>query len=213
MKPSRKLLAGGLILAACAAPLGDALAQAARAGVCLQPAEQTAFQVRALQSQLMVVAITCGNQDDYNRFVTTNQPDLAAAYRTVANHFRRVGSGQRGTDAFITDLANRQSQVAITQGTLFCRNQVPLFQQVSGLRGQQALAQFSAQAQLPNQYEPPLCGAAQPAAATQAARPQGQQSGQPQQARPQGHQQQPRPQGQPQPAPRPAQPAAAAPAR
>lgn len=212
MKPSRKLLAGGLILAACAAPVGDALAQA-RPAVCLQPAEQTAFQVRALQSQLMVVAITCGNQDEYNRFVTTNQPDLAAAYRSVASHFRRVGSGQRGTDAFITDLANRQSQVAITQGTLFCRNQTPLFQQVAALRGQTALAQFAAQAQLPNQYEPPLCGAARPAAATttQAARPPQTQ----QQPRPQGQQQpqQPRPQGQQQQAPRPAQPAAAAPAR
>lgn len=206
MKPSRKSLAAGLIFAAATLPAGDALAQAARrAPACLQPGEQTAFQTRALQSQLMVVAITCGNQDDYNRFVTTNQADLAAAYRTVERHFTRVGSGRRGTDAFITDLANRQSQIAITQGTLFCQNQTPLFQQVSALRGQQALAQFSAQRQIPNQYEPPPCGAGAattPAAAAAASpRPA---AGQQQQARPQG-QQAPRPQGQQQ-QPRAAQP-------
>jgi len=172
-----KALAAGLMAAAPA----SALAQA-----CLQPAEKTGFDVRALQSQLMVVAITCGNQDDYNRFVTSNQPDLAAAYRSLFAHFRRTGGGQRATDAFITDLANRHSQVGIQQGSLFCQNQMPLFQQVSALRGQQALAQFSTERQIPNQYQPPLCTTARPAAAARPPqpRPQGEQAPRPAQPRP-----------------------------
>jgi hypothetical protein len=149
---ARRLIAGGLVALTALLP-AQGFAQA-----CLQPSEKTAFDVRALQSQLMVVAIACGHQDEYNRFVTGNQSDLLAAYRSVEAHFRRTGGGRRATDSFITDLANRQSQVGITQGTAFCRNQGPLFQQVSSIRGQQALAQFAAQREIPNQYQPPLCG-------------------------------------------------------
>ncbi|MBY0339047.1 MAG: hypothetical protein K2X11_20710 [Acetobacteraceae bacterium] len=188
MTPMRSLFVRSLIAGAALLPAG-ALAQQA----CLQPAEKTAFDIRALQSQLMVVAITCGLQDDYNRFVTGHQPDLANAFRTVGAHFRRVGGGQRAQDSFITDLANRQSQVGISQGMAFCQNQAPLFPLAIAARGRDQLAALSVQQQIPNQYQPPLC--ATPARAQGQQRAQGQS-----QQRPQG-QQQPRPaQQQPRPA-------------
>jgi hypothetical protein len=188
MTPMRSLILRSLVAGAAFLPVG-AFAQA-----CMQPAEKTAFDIRALQSQMMVVAITCGQQDDYNRFVTSNQADLASAFRTVGNHFRRVGGGQRAQDSFITELANRQAQVAITQGTLFCQNQASLVQAATATRGRDALAQLSVQRQIPNHYEPPVCSTP--------ARSQGQQQrAQNQQQRPQNQQprpaqQQPRPAGQ-----------------
>ncbi|MCZ8149565.1 MAG: hypothetical protein O9325_17160, partial [Roseomonas sp.] len=59
-KTSFRLLIGGL----AALVAGPAIAQ-----TCLQPAERTAFDVRALQSKLMVAALSCSQDAAYNAFV------------------------------------------------------------------------------------------------------------------------------------------------
>ena len=168
MTPLRSLLAG----AAALAVLVPNVAPAAQA--CMQPAEQQHFQVRALQSQLMVVAISCEMQDDYNRFVTKFRPDLAAAFKGVQGHFRRVSARQhqRETDQYITNLANGQSQVGITQGTFFCRNQAYLFNEAINAPNVGALAQISVAREIPQVYSPPACAA--PAPRQQRAAAQGQ---------------------------------------
>ncbi|MCW8085657.1 hypothetical protein [Sabulicella glaciei] len=192
MTPLRSLLAG-----AAALVLTPTLASAA---TCLQPAEQTHFHVRALQSQLMVVAISCELQDDYNRFVTKFQPHLATAFRGIQGHFRRAAgsAGQRQTDQYITNLANGQSQAGIAQGTLFCRNQAPLFQEAIAAPNVQALAQLSVAREIPHFYDAPACGTASPqrAQGQQRAQSQRPRSQQPQRAQGQRSQGQQRAQGQ-----------------
>ncbi|WP_207538675.1 hypothetical protein [Sabulicella rubraurantiaca] len=190
MTPLRSLLAG-----AAALVLTPTLASAA---ACLQPAEQTHFQVRALQSQLMVVAISCELQDDYNRFVTKFQPQLATAFRGIQSHFRRsAGSaGQRQTDQYITNLANGQSQAGIAQGTLFCRNQAPLFQEAIAAPNVQALAQLSVAREIPRFYDVPACGTSSPQRAQGQQRAERPRSQQPQRAQGQRSQGQQRAQGQ-----------------
>jgi hypothetical protein len=176
MTPLRSLLAGA---AAMAMIPGMVSAQ-----TCLQPAEKTHFDVRALQSQLMVVAISCEMQDDYNRFVTKFQPQLATAYRGVAGHFRRTagGSHQRQLDQYITNLANGQSQVGISQGSFFCRNQGPLFQQALAASNVGELAQLSVQREVPQTYAAGVCsGAPARGASNREARPRTQQQQRPQQ--------------------------------
>lgn len=153
MTPSRKLL--GALTAVMLTP-SIAFAQS---NACLQPAEKTAFDIRALQSQLMVVALTCGQQDDYNAFVTRHQRELATAFRNVAGHFRRTAGSQhqRMLDQYITNLANGQSQVGISRGSFFCREQGGLFQQATAAGSPTELAQLSVAREVPQAINAPAC--------------------------------------------------------
>lgn len=118
MKPSRFLLAG--LAAAFAGAATPALAQS-----CIQPTEKAAFDVRALQSQMMVVALTCKHEDVYNEFVKRYNTQLHGAYKTIDASYRRAG-GQKALDSYITSLANVQSQEGIRMGSRFCQNSADL---------------------------------------------------------------------------------------
>lgn len=163
MTPSRKLL--GALAAVMLTP-SVAFAQSS---ACLQPAEKAAFDIRALQSQLMVVALTCGQQDDYNTFVTRHQSDLATAFRNVAGHFRRTAGAQhqRQLDQYITNLANGQSQVGISRGSFFCREQAGLFQLATAARNPAELSQLSVAREVPQAITTPACPDRPTPAATQ----------------------------------------------
>lgn len=165
MTPSRKLL--GALTAVMLTP-SIAFAQSS---ACVQPAEKTAFDIRALQSQLMVVALTCGQQDAYNAFVTRHQNDLAGAFRGVAAHFRRTAGSQhqRMLDQYITNLANGQSQVGISRGSFFCREQGGLFQIATAANSPAELSQISLAREVPQALTTPACPE-RPAAATPRAR-------------------------------------------
>jgi len=115
-----RLLLAGLGAVAIAGP---AIAQR-----CVQASERQAFDMRVLQSQLMVAALSCGRDNDYNAFVRKYQRDLSSSYSTLQSHYRRAGAnGQRDMDQFITGVANAHSQDGIRQGSLFCANVTPLF--------------------------------------------------------------------------------------
>jgi hypothetical protein len=149
MSPFRTMMTG-LLAASLATP---AFAQ------CMQPTEKPGFDIRALQSQLMVLALTCSQTDDYNRFVTQNRAVLTGAYNDVQRHFRRVAGNawQRQIDAYITNTANGHSQSGISQGSLFCSNQAQLFPQALAASTREQLAQLSQQRQISQVYEPPAC--------------------------------------------------------
>jgi hypothetical protein len=153
MTPSRKLMSG------LAAVLLTPTIAFAQTSACMQPAEKTAFDIRALQSQLMVVALTCGQQDDYNAFVTRHQSELAGAFRNVAGHFRRTSGAQhqRHLDQYITNLANGQSQVGISRGSFFCREQAGLFQQATSASSRTELSQLSVAREVPQAISTQLC--------------------------------------------------------
>ncbi|WP_051213386.1 hypothetical protein [Rubritepida flocculans] len=136
-----------LLAGVAAALIGPGAAIAA----CLQPAEKTAFDVRALQSQLMVVALTCQQQDDYNNFVRRHMNELNNAQRGVTSYHRRVHGAQhqRQLDLYITNLANSQMQAGITRGSFFCREQAPLFQMAMQANTREELANLAVQRQIP----------------------------------------------------------------
>lgn len=158
---SFRLLLGGL----AAVIAGPAIAQS-----CVQPAERTAFDVRALQSQLMVAALTCNRDSDYNAFVRRFQGELASAYRDIQGHFRRTAGGghQRALDGYITQLANEQSQDGIRAGSHFCPLVTPLFQAALSQPNAAALANLSAERNVLNPLAAPTCSAAAPARSTPA---------------------------------------------
>jgi hypothetical protein len=157
-KTSFRLLLGGL----AAFVAGPAIAQS-----CLQSAERAAFDVRALQSQLMVAALACNKDNEYNAFVRKFQGDLASAYRGIQGHFRRTAGNahQRELDGFITQLANAHSQDGIRAGSQFCPLVAPLFQHAMAQPDAQALASFAQERNVLNPLGTPECQSA-PAAAT-----------------------------------------------
>jgi len=165
MKKSRIFLAalGGLLIAA-----------PALANVCMRAEERNALNVRALQSYLMVTALSCQRGESYNQFVRRFGAELSAAARASSAYFQRAHGAQARTrfDSHSTNLANEHSEDGIRAGAFFCRDAEPLFSQALATPGPQ-LAQFAVKRNIPQNLtadECPAAGTATPARARSAAR-------------------------------------------
>ena len=64
-------------------------ADSAWADPCTDPVAQTALNTRALQTELMVAALSCGNRIHYNAFVIKYQGDLVKHGRSLQSFFQR----------------------------------------------------------------------------------------------------------------------------
>lgn len=165
------LLATVTVTALGVAATGTAIAQS-----CVNAREQQAFQLRALQTHLMVGALSCGMHDRYNAFVTRWQSDLAGAHRNLTGYFNRTQGGQRALNEYITALANAQSQEGIRLGSSFCGRVGPLFERVALIQTSSDLVTTSAGAGLPLAFDLRPCDVRSadqtPAQRTQQAQPQ-----------------------------------------
>jgi hypothetical protein len=105
---------------------------------------QQAFNVIALKSALMVAALTCNQQDQYDQFMTTFQPHVLAEQHVMDAYFRRSGGyyGQAREDDFVTLLANNQSVGGISQGGMFCLNNSAEYRAVLALKTYSDLDNF-----------------------------------------------------------------------
>lgn len=106
---------------------------------------QQAFNVVGLKSALMVAALSCNQQDKYDAFMTSFQPHVLQAQRTVDAYFRKASgrlSGQKMEDTFITLLANNQSVAGIAQGQVFCLNNQAEFKAVLAMKSTDQLNTF-----------------------------------------------------------------------
>jgi hypothetical protein len=150
----RSLLLNAAAFVAVGLASSQAIAQA-----CANAREKAAFDLRALQTHLMVGALSCGMHDRYNAFVTRFQSDLAGAHRHLTGYFNRVHgrSAQRDLNQYITALANAQSQEGIRLGSDFCGRVGPMFDRVMGVRGNADLVAISAEANLPQAYAVRSC--------------------------------------------------------
>lgn len=92
----------------------------ATAAPCMTHEEKSAFDMRALQSQLMIVVLHCSG-GGYNAFMQQHQAELNDAYRTIGSYFARVNrtSGEEERDAYITQLANAQEELGLHRAD-FC---------------------------------------------------------------------------------------------
>jgi hypothetical protein len=127
--------------------LGVAAVPAARAErQCASPADQSAFEVQALRSELMVLAMGCHDDDRYNAFMRRYQPDLMANEKMVDGYFKRTygRSAQLEHDRFVTDLANAVSRQGTELGSDFCPRNGHVFSEVMALRSPAVLAQYAA---------------------------------------------------------------------
>ena len=120
--------------------------QAGAQQMCPSPADQQVFELQALKSALMVLATSCHSDGEYNAFVNRYKTDLAANEQSFDEYFRkRYGKqGQREHDAYITSLANAQSDVGMHLGSDFCPRDKALFTEVLALRGPSDLGAYAA---------------------------------------------------------------------
>ncbi|HEY1856784.1 hypothetical protein [Acidocella sp.] len=106
---------------------------------------QQAFNVIGLKSALMVAALSCDDQTQYDAFMHTFQPDILADQHVMDAYFRKASgpySGQKMEDNFVTLLANNQSVSGIGQGRPFCLNNQAEFTAVAALRTEVQLNTF-----------------------------------------------------------------------
>lgn len=145
---------------------GLLVSQAANAIVpyCLHPAEQSALDVEGLKSELMVTALACGTKAEYNAFVTRFKPDLNKEEKQINAFFNHAygRQGRKQQDEYITQLANGQSQDGTKQGTLFCQQHVPMFNQVMALRNGSELPEYAAGQALMQPATAQACSTATP---------------------------------------------------
>ena len=145
--PSRRLLRragqGASLLAAALTLAAPAALAAPR---CANEAEQSVFEVEALKSELMVVGITCQQEDRYNAFMQRYQPRLAENYRTFEQHFARTRgrAGKSATDAYVTNLAQTRGFEAQKLGSDFCPRNTGLFDEVMALPSAAELPAYAA---------------------------------------------------------------------
>jgi len=126
--------------------VGTLAAPLAFAQPCVRAADQAAFDVARLKSQLMVTALTCDARDKYNDFVMRYRGELMRQEHALQAYFARVfGSrGQQQHDDYITSLANAQSQAGLRDGTLFCQRNAGLLDDVLALPNAAKLAGYAA---------------------------------------------------------------------
>ena len=132
---------------ACAI-LGALLAgqPAVAATLCKASSDRTMFEVEALKSELIVLATSCHQSTEYNAFVGRYQPALVSYDHALDAYFKRTygRAAEREHDAYITNLANAQSDVGLVQGTDFCPRNDILFHEVMALDNASELPLYAA---------------------------------------------------------------------
>ena len=111
-------------LFAAVAVCGLLAAASAHAQTCADRGAREALEMRVLQSELMVAALTCNQRPSYNAFVTAFKPYLKDQGRTLRAYFTKTygtGAGPQRLNSLVTRLANVASQNSLTQPTsAFC---------------------------------------------------------------------------------------------
>jgi hypothetical protein len=113
---------------------------------CPSLADQSAFEVQALRSELMVLATGCHDDDSYNAFIRRFQTSLQGNEKTIAAYFQhRYGrAGQNEHDRFVTELANAMSRQGSDLGGDFCPRNGLIFREVLALQSANDLPDFAA---------------------------------------------------------------------
>lgn len=113
---------------------------------CSSVSDQSAFEIQALRSELMVLATGCHDDERYNAFIRRYQSDLQSNERAITAYFQhRYGhAAQVEHDRFVTDLANAISRQGSDMGGDFCPRNGLIFNEVLALQSANELTDFAA---------------------------------------------------------------------
>lgn len=121
-KRRERVVAGALALAIGVASGPASAADKGKPSFCASDRDIAALDARVLQTELMVAALSCGEKQRYNSFVTSYQAVLADRGQALQQMFRRAHGPAAETrlNAFITKLANDTSQQIRDKGDEYC---------------------------------------------------------------------------------------------
>lgn len=95
-----------------------------------------AFHVRALQTELMIAALSCEARAHYNDFATKFQNVLIKQGRALKSRFHQThgkAKGEKKLNAYVTALANKTSSRQISEGDKYCARAMRTFAQLSAM--------------------------------------------------------------------------------
>lgn len=119
-----------LFAAVAALAAGPAVAAKKKpaAPACIKGKLLTSFQMRMMQTELVVGALSCKLTPRYNDFVRAYQPDLMSAHRTLKAHFAR----ESRLEDYKSKTANESSQRSLSNITEFCNYTSALYDKLLG---------------------------------------------------------------------------------
>ncbi len=126
---------------------------------CATPDEAAMFDVAGLKSELMVTALTCNADSQYDAFVMRFKAVLLQDDEQLLVYFEHTygRAGQTAHDSYITNVANKMSEVGVAEGTDFCQHHLVLFPEVLALASPAQLALFAASRGYVEPVAPPRC--------------------------------------------------------
>jgi hypothetical protein len=97
--------------------------------ISINDKERASLEMRVMQSELMVAALSCASADSYNAFVTRYKSELTEYGKTMQDLFKRVHGGNafNQINSFVTRVANEAS-LKMIQNTHFCEEANATFQ-------------------------------------------------------------------------------------
>jgi len=103
------------ILAAKIFLLAMFCAGSAHAAACATPTEKTALDLKAVQTELMMSALTCGQKENYNRFLKAYEKLITVEGQELRGYFVRAypENGEEVMNEKITKMANQLSDASL----------------------------------------------------------------------------------------------------
>ena len=97
--------------------------------ISISEKERASLEMRLMQSELMVAALSCSSADSYNAFVSRYKSELTASGKTMQDLFKRVHGGNAFTqiNSFVTRVANEAS-LKMALNSHFCEEAAQTFQ-------------------------------------------------------------------------------------
>jgi hypothetical protein len=135
-----KIARAVLLVAASALLVAPAFAakkkKAPKAPPCVKGKVLTSFQMRMMQTELVVGALSCKLTPRYNEFVTAYRPDLMGAHKVLMRQFGR----ESRLEDYKSKTANEASQRSLANITEFCLYTSALYDKLLGLEKVQLAA-------------------------------------------------------------------------
>jgi hypothetical protein len=144
-----------LLIAASTLVAGPAFAAKKKSAepACVKGKVLSAFQMRMLQTELVVGALSCKLTPRYNDFVIAYRPDLMSAHRSLMGYFAR----ESRLEDYKSRTANEVSQRSLANITEFCNYTSALYDKLLGPEKIQ-LAEFVSSEPSANRHGQNACG-------------------------------------------------------
>lgn len=124
-----KIVRAVLLIAASALVVGSAVAAPKKkADPCIKDKVLASFQMRMMQTELVVGALSCKLTPRYNEFVTAYRPELMGAHKILMKHFGR----ESRLEDYKSKTANEASQRSLANITEFCLYTAALYDKLLG---------------------------------------------------------------------------------